>query len=173
MHFIQTLRAFRLANFAGFGSWKMDPWASKMGLGSSKSEPKWVPGGENRGLEGPGTSKIGSWTAWKPVWRAWSSPGRPSWGSKGRFGRHLGVTRAPREAFRGRFWRILGVPNGSGKAIFWIRSGKVQNGKIICFPMCFNDFWGSGALDIDQNGVKWPSKWVRSGSWTQNMHLGG
>ena len=119
------------------GGWKIGPWASKMGLGTSKLEAKWVPGGQNRGLEGPGTSKIGSWTVWKAAWRARGWSGRPSWGSKGRFGRHLGATWAPREAFLGRFWRDLGVPNGSKRAIFWIRSGKVQNSKIIDFPLVF------------------------------------
>ena len=34
-------------------------------------------------------------------------------------------------------------------------------------------FGGSGAPEIDQNGVKWVSKSVRDGSRTQNMHLGG
>ena len=155
--YIQTLRAFRLTNPAGLEAcrhgglgqrevwvgkwvprgWKIGPWASKMALGTSKSEPKWFPGGQNWSLEGPGTSKIGSWTVWKAVWKARGSPGRPSWGSKGRFGRHLGATWAPREPFRGRFWKILGVPNGSGKAIFWIQSGKVQTSKILCFLMCF------------------------------------
>ena len=32
----------------------------------------------------------------------------------------------------------LGIPNGSGKAIFRIRSGKVQHSKILCFPVCFS-----------------------------------
>ena len=27
-------------------------------------------------------------------------------------------------------------------------------------------------MEIDQNGVKWLSKSVRDGPWTQNMHLG-
>ena len=53
---------------------------------------KMGPGRPKGGLEGPDTSKIGSWTVWKAVWRAPGSPGRPSWGSKGRFGRHLGAT---------------------------------------------------------------------------------
>ena len=97
--------------------------------------PKWVPGGENLGLEGPGTSKTGSWTVWKAGWRARGSSGRPSWRSKGRFGRHLGATWAPREAFRGRFWRDLGVPHGSKRSISSIQSGKVQNNKSLFFYM--------------------------------------
>ena len=61
------------------GGWKIGPWASKMTLGTSKLEANLVPGGQNRGLEGPGTSKIGSWTIWKEVWRARDSCRRPSW----------------------------------------------------------------------------------------------
>ena len=153
--------------------WKIGLWASKMGLGTSKSEPKWLPGGQNWSLEGPGTSKIGSWTAWKPVWRAWSSPGRPSWGSKGRFGRHLGATWAPREAFRDQFWRILWSQTGPERRFFGSKVEKCKIAKSFVFQCVFDDFGGSGALEIDQNGVKWLSKSVRDGSWTQNMHLGG
>ena len=94
------------------GGWKIDPWASKMGLGTFKLEEQLIPGGQNRGPEGPGTSKIDSWTVWKAVWRARCSAGRPSGGSKGRFGRHLGATWAPREAFQERFWRIWGSQTG-------------------------------------------------------------
>ena len=69
-----------------------------MGPGASESEAKWVPGVSNRGLEAPGTSKISSWIVWKAVWRAWGSFGRPSWGSRGRFGCHLALGR-PRKRF--------------------------------------------------------------------------
>ena len=137
---IQTLRASRRARLGGMEDWrtggkrslgwKMGAWGLENGslgvqngLGTSKWETKCVPGGPNRGLEAPGTSKIGSWTIWKAVWRA---RGSPSWRFKGRFGRHLGAIWAPQEVFRGRFWTDLGVPNGSKRAIFFDPKSKSE-----------------------------------------------
>ena len=40
------------------------------------------------------------------------------------------------------------------------------------FNLFLDDVGGSGAPEINQNGVKWLSKSVRDGPWTQNMHLG-
>ena len=111
------------------GGWKISPWASKMGVGTSKLEAEWVPGNQNWGLEngrfhGLEGSLEGSRLVWtaslevqRPVWE-------PSWGILGAPG---GVS--------GAIVEDLGVPNRSGKAIFWIRSGQVQNGKFLCFPL--------------------------------------
>ena len=99
---------------------------AKMGPGRPKSGPAGSRDLQNCLLDVLEDGLEGSGLVWTPIL-----------GSKGRFGRHLGATWAPREAFRERFWTILVVPNGSGKAIFWIQSGKVQNGKILVFPMCF------------------------------------
>ena len=146
------------------GGWKIGLRASKMTLGISKSEPQWVPGDQNRDLEGPGTSKIGSWTVWKAVWRARGSSGRPSWGSKGRFGRHLGASWALRGTFRERFWRIWGSQTGPERRFFGSGVEKCKIAKSWFTRYVFNDFGGLGALEIDQNGVKWLSKSVREGS---------
>ena len=151
--------------------WKIGLWTSKMTIGTSKLEPKWLPGGQNRSLEAPGTSKIGSWTVWKAVWRPRGSSGRPSWGSKGRFGRHLGATWAPREAFWGRFWRIWGSQTGPERRFFGSKVEKCKLAKSFVFQCVFDDFGGSGAREIDQNGFEWLSKSVRDGSWAHNSIL--
>ena len=117
--------------------WKIGLWASKMTLGTSKLEAKSVPGGQHRDFEGLGTPKIGSWTVWKAVWRARGSSGRPSWGSKGRFGRHLGATWAPREAFRERFWRIWGSQTGPERRFFGSKVEKCKIAKSFVLPMSF------------------------------------
>ena len=170
-----TLQAWRLAGMedwvkgkSGVGKWvlrgwKIGLWASKMTLGTSKLEAKWLPGGQNWSLEAPGTSKIEFWTVYKAVWKARGSPGRPSWGSKGRFGRYLGVTWASREAFRGRFWRIWGSQTGPERRFFGSKVEKCKLATSFVLQCVFDDFGGSGALDIDQNGVKWLSKSMRDG----------
>ncbi len=98
---------------------KMGPGRPKSGLGGSRDVQNWILDGLEGGLEGSGLA----WTAilgvQGPVWT-------PSWGILGAPG---GVS--------GAILEDLGVPNGSGKAIFGIRSGKVQNSKILCFPLCF------------------------------------
>ena len=147
--------------------WKIGLWASKMALGTSKLEAKWVPGSQNRGLECPGTSKIGSWTVWKAVWRARGSSGRPSWGPRAGLDAILGSLGRPGTRF-GIDFGGFGGPKRIRKAIFWIQSGKVQNSKSFVFQCVFNDFGASGALKIDQNAVKWLSKSIlelRNRSW--------
>ena len=62
---------------------------------------------------------------------------------------------------------------GPERRFFGSEVEKCKIAKSFVFICVFNDFGGSGALEIDQNGVKWPSKSVRDGTWTQNMHLGG
>ena len=98
---------------------EMGPRRLKSGLGGSQDLQNWILDGLEGGLEGSGLV----WTAilgvQGPVWT-------PSWG-------HLG---AP-GGVSGAILEDLGVPNGSGKAIFWIRRGKVQNSKIVFFLMCF------------------------------------
>ena len=84
-------------------------------------------------------------------------------GPLGRLGRRFG------DDFGG-FW---GSQTGPGRRFFGCEVEKCKMAKSGVFQYVVNDFGGSGALEIDQNGVKWPSKWVRGGSWTQNMHLGG
>ena len=91
----------------------------KSGLGGSQYIQNWILDGLEGGLEGSGLV----WTAILEVQGAvWT----PSWG-------HLG---AP-GGVSGTILEDLGVPNGSGNAIFWIQSGKVQNSKVLCFPTCF------------------------------------
>ena len=107
------------------GSWdlqigtKMGPGRPKLELGGSQDLQNWILDGLEGGLEGLGLVWPAILGVQGPVWT-------PSWG-------HLG---AP-GGVSGTILEDLGVPNGSGKAIFWIRSGKVQNSKILCFPMCF------------------------------------
>ena len=86
-----------------WSSWAstMESGAAKMGPGASKLEAKWCRRGQNRGLEDPGNTKTGSWTAWMAVRRAQGPSRRPSWGPRRRFGRPFGVT-----------WRGLGVVFG-------------------------------------------------------------
>ena len=50
---------------------------------------------------------------------------------------------------------------------------KCKIAKSSIFHRFLDDFGGLGAREIDQNGVRWLSKSVRDGWWTQNMHLGG
>ena len=98
---------------------KMAPGRPKLELGGSRYLQNWILDGLEGGLEGLGLA----WTAILGIQGAvWT----PSWGHLGAPG---GVSGAILDDF--------GVPNGSGKAIFWIQSGKVQNSKILCFPMCF------------------------------------
>ena len=159
---------------------------------SVKLEAKWFPGNQNRGLEGPGTSKIGAWTVWKAVWRARGSSGRPSWGSKGRFGRHLGATWAPRGTFRERFWRIWGSQTGPERRFFGSGVEKCEIAKSFVLP-CFSWFlrfggsenrwkWGQVAGEIGAKwlvdtqhaswrlrmpswGASWPPKTSQNGIW--------
>ena len=111
----------------GRPKWRLGPpnWRQngsgrpKSGLGRSRDVQNWFLDGLEGGLEGLGLA----WTAilgvQGPVWT-------PSSGHLGGLG---GVSEA--------IFEDLGVPNGSGKAIFWIQSGKVQSSKILCFPICF------------------------------------
>ena len=86
---------------------KMGPGRPKSGLGGSRDVQNWILDGLEGGLEGSGLV----WTAilgvQGPVWT-------PSWC-------HLG---APGDV-SGAILDDFEVPNGSGKAIFRIRSGKV------------------------------------------------
>ena len=155
------------------GGWKIGLWASKMTLGISKLGAKWVPGGQNRGLEAPNTSKIGSWTVWKAVCRARGSSGRHLGGAREGLDAILGPLGRPGRRFGGDFGGF-GGPKRVRKGDFF--GSKVETYKLaksFVFQYVFNDFGGSGALEIDQNGVKWLLKSVRDGWWTQNMHLGG
>ena len=87
----------------------MGPGQPKSGLGGSQDLQNWILDGLEGGLEGSGFV----WTAilgvQGPVWT-------PSWG-------HLGVP----GGVSGAILEDLGVPNGSRRAIFRIRSGKVQS----------------------------------------------
>ena len=56
----------------------------------------------------------------------------------------------------------LGVPNGSGKAFFGSKVEKCKLAKSLFFQCVFDDFGGSGLLKINQNGVKWRSKWIKN-----------
>ena len=66
----------------------------------------------------------GSGLVWTAILGVQGAVWTRSWG-------HLGD---PGDA-SGAILEDFGVPNGSGKAIFWIQSGKVQNCKILCFPI--------------------------------------
>ena len=132
----------------------MGPGRQKSGLGGSRDLQNSLLDGLEGGLEGSGL-------AWTAILGVQGTVWTVSWG-------HLG---AP-GSVSGAVLEDKRVPNGSGKAIFWIQSEKVQTSKILVFYV-FDDFGGSGAPEIDQNGVKWLSKSVRDGWWTQNMHLGG
>ena len=108
------------------GSWglqiggKMGPGCPKSELGGSRDLQNWLLDGLEGGLEGSGLVWTAILEVQGPVWT-------PSWGILGAPG---GVS--------GAILEDLGVPNGSGNAIFWIQIGKVQNSKILCFPMCFH-----------------------------------
>ena len=96
---------------------KMGTGRPKSGLGGSQDLQNWILDGLEGGLEASGLVWTAILEVQGPVWT-------PSWG-------HLG---AP-GGVSGPILEDLGVPNGSGKVIFWIRSGKVQNSKIIVFPL--------------------------------------
>ena len=98
---------------------KMAPGRPKSELGSSRDLQNWILDGLEGGLEGLGL-------AWTAILGVLGTVWTPSWG-------HLGAPGGVSEAIL----EDLGVPNGSGKAIFWIQSGQVQTSKILCFPMCF------------------------------------
>ena len=98
---------------------KMGPGRPKLGLGSSRDIQNWLLDGLEGGLEGSGL-------AWTAILGVQGTVWTPSWG-------HLG---AP-GGVSGAILEVLGLPNGSRKANFWIRSGKVQNSKILCFPIGF------------------------------------
>ena len=97
----------------------MGPGQPKLGPGGSPDLQNWVLDGLEGSLEGLGLVWMAILEAQRAVWT-------PSWG-------HLG---APGGVW-GAILEDLGVPNGSKMAIFWIRSGKVQNSKILCFPLVF------------------------------------
>ena len=114
--------------------WKIGPWGSKMdlwdlqiegpgqsesGSGGSRYLQNWILDGLEGGLEGFGL-------AWTVILGVQGAVWTPSWG-------HLGAS----GGVSGAILEDLGVPNGSGKAIFWIQSGKEQNCRIRCFPICF------------------------------------
>ena len=107
------------------GSWdlqigaKMAPGRPKLELGGSRYLQNWILDGLEAGLEGLEL-------AWTAILGVQGTVWTPSWG-------HLGVP----GGVSGAILEDLGVPNGSGKAIFWIRSGKVQTSKILCFTMRF------------------------------------
>ena len=82
---------------------------------SVKLEAKWFPGNQNRGLEGPGTSKIGAWTVWKAVWKARGSSGRPSWGPRDGLDAILGPLGRPGRRFGVDFGGIWGSQTGPKK----------------------------------------------------------
>ena len=115
-----------------------------MTLGISKLEAKWVPGGQNRGLEGPGTSKIGSWT------------GRRFGGLRARLNSHLGGPRAGLDAILGPLGRpgrrfgfdfgdIWGSQTGPEKRFFGSGVEKYKLAQSFVFLCVFNDFGGPGA----------------------------
>ena len=107
------------------GSWdlqigaKMGPGRPKLGLGGSQDLQNWILDGLEGGLEGSGlawTAILGvQGTVWTPSWGHLTAPGDVS----------------------GAILDDFEVPNGSRKAIFWMRSGKVQNSKIVFFPLVF------------------------------------
>ena len=97
----------------------MVPGQPKSGLGGSRDVQNWILDGLEGGLEGSGLVWTAILEVQGPVWT-------PSWG-------HLG---AP-GGVSGAILEDLGIPNGSGKVIFWIPSGKVQNSEILCFLVRF------------------------------------
>ena len=149
------LRAFRLANLGGLEAcrhvelgqrevwgWKMGasgmenwslgvqngPWDLQIGakmatgrrkleLGGSRYLQNWILDGLEAGLEG-------SELAWTAILGVQGTVWTPSWGHLGAPGGVLGA-----------ILEDLGVPNGSGKTIFWIQSGKMQTSRIFCFRM--------------------------------------
>ena len=115
---------------------------------------KWVPGRSKWVLGLPNWRQNGSQAANIGAWRV---PGLPKlslgW-SRRRFGGlsarldgHLGGPRAGLDAILGPLGRLGRCLEGDFGGIwgsqtsperrFWIRSGKAQNSKIICFPICF------------------------------------
>ena len=110
--------------------------------------PKWVLGPPNPRRNGSRAIKIGAWRVPIPPKLDLGRSGRRFGGLGSRLDGYLGGPRAgldtifvPLGRLRRRFGEAiledLGVPNGSKRIIFLIQSGKVQNSKILCFPMCF------------------------------------
>ena len=137
---------------------KMDPGRPKLGPGGSRHLQNWILDGLEGGLEGSRLVWMAILGVQGPLWT-------PSWG-------HLG---AP-GGVSGTISEDLGIPNDVRKAIFGIRSGKVQNSKILCFLLCFSwflRFGGSG------NRIKWSrvaieigAKWLvdpKHASWRLRM----
>ena len=123
----------------------MDSWVSKMGLGTSKLEAKWVLGDQNRGLEVPGTSKIGSWTVYKAVWRARGLSGRHLGGPRAGLDAILGPLGRPGRRFGFDFGDIWGSQTGPEKRFFGSGVEKYKLAQSFVFLCVFNDFGGPGA----------------------------
>ena len=135
---------------------KNGPGRPKSRLGGSRDLQNWILDGLEGGLEASGLV----WTAILGVQGAvWT----PSWG-------HLGAPGGVSGTILDGFW---GSQTGPERRFFGSEVEKCKLAKSSVFPCVFDDCGGSGALEIDQNGVKWLSKSVRDGWWTQNMHLGG
>ena len=171
----------------------MEDWGKgKFGLengcfGAGKlvyGRPKCRLGRPNWRQNGSRAAEIGAWRV--------SGPPKLDLGRCGmRFGElgarldgHLGGPKAGLDTFLGplgrpgrRFWVDFGGIWGSQTDPKEQFSGseveKCKIAKSSIFHWFFDDFGAPGALEIDQNGVKWPSKLVRDGWCTQNMHLGG
>ena len=109
---------------SGLENWPLgvqnDAWDLQIGAKMGPGRPKSGLGGSHDLVEGGLESSELIWMAiledQGPVWT-------PSWG-------HLGAT----GGVSGTILEDLELRSGSGKAIFWIRSGKVQNNKIVIFP---------------------------------------
>ena len=171
----------------------MEDWGKgKFGLengcfGAGKlvpGRPKWVLGPPNWRQNGSRAAKIGAWRVPGPPKLDLGRSGRRFGGLGARLDGHLGGPRAGLDAILGplgrpgrRFWvdfgGIWGSQTGPKEQFSGSEVEKCKIAKSSIFHWFFDDFGGLGALEIDQNGVKWLSKSVRDGWWTQNMHLGG
>ena len=110
---------------------------------------------------------------WKAVWKARARLDGHLGGPRAGLDAILGPLGRPGRRFGSDFGAFWGSQTGPERRFFGSGVEKCKMAKSVVFQCVFNDFWGSGALEIDQNGVKWLSKSVRDGWWTQNMHLGG
>ena len=145
---------------------------------------KWVLGFPNRSQNGSRAAKIGAWRVPVPPKLDLGRLGSRFGGLGARLDGHLGGPRdgldailgplgRPGRRFRSDFGGFWGSQTGPERRFFGSEVEKCKIAESFVSQCVFDDFGGSGALETDQNGVKWLPKSVRDGLRTPKMHLGG